>query len=68
MKRLYFILFVALVIIFFLVIFWQKNYGKYITTDNAYVRGSITNISSRIEGYVRNVPGVLNTRVKKAIF
>ena len=65
MKRLYFILFVALVIIFFLVIFWQKNYGKYITTDNAYVRGSITNISSRIEGYVRNVPGVLNTRVKK---
>ena len=65
MKRLYFILFVALVIMFFLVIFWQKNYGKYITTDNAYVRGSITNISSRIEGYVSNVPGVLNTRVKK---
>ena len=45
--------------------YWQKNYGKYISTDNAYIRGSITNISSRIEGYVENVPGVLNTRVKK---
>ena len=43
----------------------EKNYGKYISTDNAYIRGSITNISSRIEGYVETVPGVLNTSVKK---
>ena len=34
------------------------------STDNAYVRGSITTISSRIEGYVIEVPGVLNTEVK----
>ncbi len=65
MKRLYFIFFISLVLIFLLVTYWQRNYGKYITTDNAYIRGSITNISSRIEGYVNNVPGILNTQVKK---
>ena len=43
----------------------EENYGKYISTDNAYIRGSITNISSRIEGYVEKVPGILNTEVKK---
>ncbi len=55
-----FILFVLI----FLSFWWQKisNYEK---TDNAYVRGSITNISSRISGYVESVPGVLNTKVQK---
>ena len=65
MKKYFFIIFVSAVFIFLFIIFWQRNYGKYITTDNAYVRGSITNISSRIEGYVNNVPGILNTKVKK---
>ncbi len=65
MKRLYFIIFISLILIFLSVTFWQRNYGKYITTDNAYIRGSITNISSRIEGYVNSVPGVLNTQVQK---
>ena len=52
MKRFYFIFFISIVLIIAVLVFWQKNYGKYISTDNAYVRGSITNISSRIEGYV----------------
>ena len=65
MKRIYFTFFISLMVVLLLIVFWQRNYGKYITTDNAYVRGSITNISSRIEGYVNNVPGVLNTRVQK---
>ncbi|MBF95884.1 MAG: Multidrug export protein EmrA [Alphaproteobacteria bacterium MarineAlpha9_Bin4] len=65
MKRLYLIFFISLILIFLSITFWQKNYGKYVTTDNAYIRGSITNISSRIEGYVDNVPGVLNTEVSK---
>ncbi len=61
----YFVLFLALVIFLFTVIFAWKKLSKYETTDNAYVRGSITNISSRIDGYVSEVPGVLNTKVKK---
>ncbi|MAH74316.1 MAG: HlyD family secretion protein [Alphaproteobacteria bacterium TMED93] len=65
MKRFYFIFFISLITIIISITYWQKNYGKYISTDNAYIRGSITNISSRIEGYVETVPGVLNTRVQK---
>ena len=65
MKRFYFIFFISLITIIISITYWQKNYGKYISTDNAYIRGSITNISSRIEGYVATVPGVLNTRVQK---
>ena len=65
MKRFYFITFISLIIIIAAIAFWQKNYGRYISTDNAYIRGSITNISSRIEGYVETVPGVLNTQVQK---
>ncbi len=65
MKRFYFIFFISIILIIAVLIYWKKNYGKYISTDNAYIRGSITNISSRIEGYVETVPGVLNTSVKK---
>ena len=65
MKKYFFIIFVSSILIFLLITFWQKNFGKFITTDNAYIRGSITNISSRIEGYVNKVPGILNTKVKK---
>ena len=68
MKRFYFIFFISLILIIAAIIYWQKNYGKYISTDNAYIRGSITNISSRIEGYVEKVPGILNTESKKEIF
>ena len=65
MKRFYFIFFISLIFLIAATTYWQKNYGKYISTDNAYIRGSITNISSRIEGYVESVPGVINTQVKK---
>ena len=60
-----YIFFISIILIIAVLIYWKKNYGKYISTDNAYIRGSITNISSRIEGYVETVPGVLNTSVKK---
>tara|TARA_A100000164_G_scaffold328743_1_gene316049 strand:+ start:356 stop:1450 length:1095 start_codon:yes stop_codon:yes gene_type:complete len=65
MKRLYFILSIFTIVVTIFFIYWQKNFGKYISTDNAYVRGSITSISSRIEGYVSEVPGVLNSKVSK---
>ena len=56
-----------LIVTFFLVVilFIFKNYSNFESTDNAYVRGSITTISSRIEGYVTEVPGVLNTDINK---
>jgi membrane fusion protein (multidrug efflux system) len=65
MKRFYPIFFISLIVLISSIVYWKKNYGKYISTDNAYIRGSITNISSRIEGYVEKVPGILNTEVKK---
>ena len=61
----YFISFLILVIVLFAGIFVWNKISNYETTDNAYIRGSITNISSRIDGYVLDVPGVLNTKVKK---
>ncbi|MDC3023990.1 HlyD family secretion protein [Alphaproteobacteria bacterium] len=65
MRKFYFIFFISIIVLLAAITYWQKNYGKYITTDNAYIRGSITNISSRIEGYVETVPGVINTQVRK---
>ena len=64
-KRSYFLLFIGVFSLFLLGIFFWKNISQYETTDNAYIRGSITNISSRIEGYVTSVPAVLNTAVKE---
>ena len=56
MKRFYFIFFISIILLIAVVTYLKKNYGNYISTDNAYIRGSITNISSRIEGYVETVP------------
>ena len=64
-NRHYFFSFSITIIILIIILFIFKNYSKFISTDNAYVRGSITTISSRIEGYVIEVPGVLNTETKK---
>ena len=64
-NRYYFISFLVFVIFLFIFLFAWKNFSNYETTDNAYVRGSITTISSRIEGYVNLVPGVLNAKVNK---
>lgn len=64
-NRYYFFSFLIFVFFLFFSIFTWKNFSKYESTDNAYVRGSITSISSRIEGYISEVPGVVNTKVKK---
>ena len=45
-------------------VWWSKT-KNIETTDNAYVRGSITTISSRISGHIEKVPGVINSKVKK---
>lgn len=43
---------------------WNNNRFK-ISTDNAYVRSSITTISSRISGYIDRVPALTNSKVEK---
>ena len=64
-NRHYFFSFIIVIASLIAILYTFKNFSNYETTDNAYVRGSITTISSRIEGYVIEVPGVLNTEVKK---
>ena len=64
-NRHYFFSFFIVIILLVIILFTFKNYSNFESTDNAYVRGSITTISSRIEGYVIEVPGVLNTEIKK---
>ena len=51
--------------ILLLFFFWFKNVSEYQKTDNAFIRGSITSIASRVDGYVLTVPGVLNSKVEK---
>ena len=64
-NRHYFFIFLAVIILLGTILFGYKNYSNFESTDNAYVRGSITTISSRIEGYVIEVPGILNTEINK---
>ena len=44
---------------------WWNNNKHKISTDNAYVRSSITTISSRISGYIELVPALTNAKVYK---
>ena len=44
---------------------WWNKSRTIISTDNAYVRSSITTISSRISGYVVKVPALTHSYVKK---
>ena len=64
-KNYYFYLIIVISLLFILIVFFWKKITQYETTDNAYIRGSITNISSRIEGYVSSVPAVINSKVKE---
>ena len=64
-NRHYFFSFIIIIVSLIVILYSFKNFSNYEITDNAYVRGSITTISSRIEGYVVEVPGILNTEVKK---
>ncbi len=63
--RIFFTIIAFLLSTLLFLLFWWKNFSNYEKTDNAYIRGSITNIASRIDGYVLDVPGILNTRVEK---
>ena len=62
-NRHYFFSFFIIIIFLIIILYSFKNFSNFESTDNAYVRGSITTISSRIEGYVIEVPGVLNTEI-----
>ena len=64
-NRHYFFSFIIVIALLVVILFSFKNYSNFESTDNAYVRGSITTISSRIEGYVIEVPGILNTEINK---
>ena len=64
-NRHYFFIFIVVTIFLGTILFGFKNFSNFESTDNAYVRGSITTISSRIEGYVVEVPGILNTEINK---
>ena len=44
---------------------WWNTNKSLVSTDNAYVRASITTISSRISSYVKEVPALTNSIVKK---
>ncbi|MBL26028.1 MAG: hemolysin D [Rhodospirillaceae bacterium] len=44
---------------------WWLNHRHLVTTDNAYVKASITVISPKIEGYVEEVDVLSNTPVRK---
>ena len=44
---------------------WWNNNKHKISTDNAYVKSSITTISSRISGYIEFIPASTNAKVNK---
>ena len=44
---------------------WWNNNKHKISTDNAYVKSSITTISSRISGYIKFIPALTNAKVNK---
>jgi len=44
---------------------WWNTNKSLVSTDNAYVRASITTISSRVSSYVKEVPALTNSIVKK---
>ena len=62
------IIFISIIAIAFALIagleWWNTN-KSLISTDNAYVRASITTISSRVSSYVKEVPALTNSVVQK---
>ena len=62
------IIFVSIIAIAFSTIFgleWWNTNKSIISTDNAYVRSSITTMSSRISSYILEVPALTHSVVKK---
>ena len=62
------VIFISIIAISFAAIagleWWNTN-KSIVSTDNAYVRASITTISSRVSSYVKEVPALTNSVVKK---
>ncbi len=44
---------------------WWNTNKTIVSTDNAYVRSSITTISSRVSSYIKEVPALTHSYVKK---
>ncbi len=62
------IIFISIITVAFLTIFgleWWNTNKSIISTDNAYVRSSITTMSSRVSSYVLEVPALTNAVVKQ---
>ena len=62
------IIFILIIASAFLAIFgleWWNTNKTIVSTDNAYVRSSITTMSSRISSYILEVPALTNAVVKK---
>jgi membrane fusion protein (multidrug efflux system) len=62
------LIFISIIVISFALIagleWWNTN-KSIVSTDNAYVRASITTIASRVSSYVQEVPALTNSIVKK---
>ena len=62
------VVFISIITIAFLTIFgleWWNTNKSIVSTDNAYVRSSITTMSSRVSSYVLEVPALTNAVVKQ---
>jgi membrane fusion protein (multidrug efflux system) len=62
------IIFILIIASAFLAIFgleWWNTNKTIVSTDNAYVRSSITTMSSRVSSYILEVPALTNAVVKK---
>ena len=62
------IIFILIITSAFLAIFgleWWNTNKTIVSTDNAYVRSSITTMSSRVSSYILEVPALTNAVVKK---
>ena len=62
------IIFISIITIAFLSIFgleWWNTNKSIVSTDNAYVRSSITTMASRVSSYIIEVPALTNAVVKK---
>jgi len=62
------VIFISIIVVAFATILgleWWNTNKNLVSTDNAYVRSSITTISSRISSYVKEVPALTNAVVQK---
>ena len=62
------IIFILIIASAFMTIFgleWWNTNKSIVSTDNAYVRSSITTMSSRVSSYILEVPALTNAVVKK---